>query len=229
MTGLEVLRALKGDPTTKDTRSDPGLRRRVFCGNVRQRTDAGRRICQSHAPAAFENGGAVMNLFSHGNATQPFGSALARIGSRIAGFLAGADQAEPGQAMATCPPFPSCPRVMVVDDNPDHRMAVRELLLNRGINPMLAGDGAEAVALATVNQFDIILMDLQMPVLDGLAASRQIRRFELEHDRPRVPVVAYTSRATSESLLRNCGLDAVLEKPCSADALEACLERWCPA
>jgi CheY-like chemotaxis protein len=66
-------------------------------------------------------------------------------------------------------------------------------------------------------------------VLDGLAAARQIRRFELDHGRPRVPVVAYTSMPAAEPVLSACGLDGVLDKPCDAVALQACLARWCPA
>lgn len=121
------------------------------------------------------------------------------------------------------------PHVLVVDDNPEHQMAVSEMLSLYGIEPRLASDGAAAVELATAEQFDIILMDLQMPVLDGLAACKQIRRFEMEHGRVRVPVVAYTSRAVADSVLTACGLDAVLEKPCSAEALGTCLERWSPS
>lgn len=93
---------------------------------------------------------------------------------------------------------------------------------------MLAADGAEAVALACGHDFDLILMDLQMPVLDGLAATTQIRHFERDHSCTRAAVVAYTSGSVSRDLLRDCGLDAVLEKPCDAKALQDCLLCWCP-
>ena len=126
-------------------------------------------------------------------------------------------------------PVAGLPHVLVVDDNPEHQRAVSEMLSRYGIEPRLACDGAQAVEMAGVEQFDIILMDLQMPVLDGLAACKQIRQLEVQNGRVRVPVVAYTSRAVADSLLKACGLDAVLEKPCSAEALEACLERWGPS
>jgi hypothetical protein len=126
-------------------------------------------------------------------------------------------------------PFPVGPRVLVVDDNPSNLGDACEALESWGIVPMLAADGAEAVALAAVHDFDLILMDLQMPVLDGLAATRQIRTHEQEHARPRAPVLAYTSRAVEARLLRLCGLDGVLDKPCSAQALQQCLLRWCAA
>lgn len=72
-------------------------------------------------------------------------------------------------------------------------------------------------------------MDLQMPVLDGLGATAQIRQFERESACSRAPVVAFTSTplSGSEPMLRACGLDAVLLKPCDPATLHACLRRWC--
>jgi two-component system, sensor histidine kinase and response regulator len=121
------------------------------------------------------------------------------------------------------------PLVLVVDDCPVNQMLMMAMLLRWGINPLLAADGAEAVALACEHEFDLIFMDLQMPVLDGLAATAQIRRFEREHARVRVPVVAYTSSSIADdsSALSHLGLDAVLPKPCNLQSLEACLTRWC--
>jgi two-component system, sensor histidine kinase and response regulator len=124
-------------------------------------------------------------------------------------------------------PFPKGLRVLVADDNPCNLGQARELLGCWGITPMLAADGAEAVSLACKRGFDLILMDLQMPVLDGLAATKQIRSFEVEQSCSRTPVLAYTSHSVDERLLRQCGLDGVLEKPCSAQVLQACLLRWC--
>jgi CheY-like chemotaxis protein len=124
-------------------------------------------------------------------------------------------------------PFPDGLRVLVADDNPSNLGHARELLGSLGITPMVAADGAEAVFLARKRGFDLILMDLQMPVLDGLAATKQIRSFEVEQSCSRTPVLAYTSHSVDEHLLHHCGLDGVLEKPCSAPVLQACLLRWC--
>jgi len=126
-------------------------------------------------------------------------------------------------------PFPDRPRILVVDDCPVNQLLVAALLWRWGITPLVAADGAEAVALACGQDFDLILMDLQMPVLDGLAATTQLRRFEREHARPRAPVVAYTASlfGANGSLLRACGIDASLEKPCDTQSLEECLVRWC--
>jgi CheY-like chemotaxis protein len=119
------------------------------------------------------------------------------------------------------------PRILIADDTPSHLGEACELLACYGLTPTMATDGAEAVALACACDFDLILMDLQMPVLDGLGATKQIRRFEGEHDRLGVPVVAYTARAVDEEVMRKCGIDGVLEKPCSARARHECLLRWC--
>jgi CheY-like chemotaxis protein len=120
-------------------------------------------------------------------------------------------------------------RVLVADDNPAHLWDVNELLGRLGITAALAGDGAEAVALAAVGDYDLILLDLQMPVLDGLGAARQIRQFEQAQSQARTPMLAYTSQAIDVRVLRDCGLDGVLDKPCSAVTLRQCLQRWCAA
>ena len=118
--------------------------------------------------------------------------------------------------------------VLVVDDNPLNLMIASEMLWSLGLRNLQAGDGAEAVALACEVRLDLILMDLQMPVLDGLAATREIRRLERDHRRPRVPVVAYTSTAPNLKALQDLGFDDLLEKPCDGLMLQACVQRWCP-
>ncbi len=118
--------------------------------------------------------------------------------------------------------------VMVVDDNPVNILLACELLSSFSLLPVVAADGAEAVSMASELRLDVILMDLQMPVLDGAAATLQIRHFEREHHRGRVPVVAYSSSAPPLHLLQRYGIDDVLDKPCGRDALQGCLQRWCP-
>jgi two-component system, sensor histidine kinase and response regulator len=170
-----------------------------------------------------------MDRVQRGNSTP--GSLRAAFMSGLERMFASAPPAAPSHAPASAVPdrpTPQALQVLVVDDNPSCQGDACELLALWGITPMLAADGAEAVALACAHEFDLILMDLQMPVLDGLAATTQIRRFEREQSSVRAPVVAYTSAALSDSILRNCGVDDVLEKPCDAQALQACLLRWCP-
>jgi two-component system sensor histidine kinase/response regulator len=122
-------------------------------------------------------------------------------------------------------------RVLVVDDSPVNRLQLGELLQDWGLQVSLAADGAEAVRLAKQTQFDLVLMDLAMPVLDGVAATRQIREFEAQDSTRRaVPIVAHTTMDVAEDsrLLTSVGFSAVLPKPASPDALDSCIKRWCP-
>lgn len=126
-------------------------------------------------------------------------------------------------------PFRGRPRVLVVDDHLEQRLMLEALLYRWSIAPVQAADGAEAVALACGQHFDLILMDLQMPVLDGLDATAQIRGFEHRNGHPRAPIIAYSSSTLGDQwqLLRACGFDESLDKPCSSRSLEDCLRRWC--
>jgi CheY-like chemotaxis protein len=120
--------------------------------------------------------------------------------------------------------------VLLVDDCPFQQLLGCALLSHWGIMPQLASNGCEAVALAAEQDFDIILMDVDMPVMDGLRATAEIRRMELQRDSfKRVPVVAYTAGhlAANPTRWHDCGMDAVLMKPCDADVIGACLEQWC--
>jgi len=119
-------------------------------------------------------------------------------------------------------------RLLVVDDDPESLRVISALLESRGLLPLLAADGAEAVALACEMDFDLILMDLQMPILDGLSATVAIRRFETRSARPAVPVVAYSSANLGDGLLADHGMNGRLTKPCDDRDLEDCLVRWCP-
>lgn len=95
--------------------------------------------------------------------------------------------------------------VMVVDDNPSHLMKASELLEQCGISALLPSDGAEAVHLACERSFGVILMDPQMPVLDGLQATSRIRQFEGAHSRRRTPVVAYSTSKGPKTILNRPG------------------------
>jgi hypothetical protein len=71
-------------------------------------------------------------------------------------------------------------------------------------------------------------MDLQMPILDGLAATAAIRRFESACARPAVPVIAYSSASPGRAVLARHGFNGGLSKPCDNQDLEDCLLQWCP-
>lgn len=132
-----------------------------------------------------------------------------------------------GTAMNARPHLRAGLCVLVADDNPAFQYDVGELLACMGATVLVADNGAQAVVLARDNNIDLVLMDLQMPVLDGLGATMQIRQHERENLLERVAVVAYTSSCTDSRLMRECGLDDALEKPCTEQMLRECLTRWC--
>lgn len=121
------------------------------------------------------------------------------------------------------------PAVLVVDDEEITQLLAQTCLRTWGIAATVAHDGEEAVRMAAERRFDLILMDLSMPRLDGLGATREIRRGERLHASVRVPVVAYTSMNFCDgALLVEHGIDDLLAKPCGAEDIRACLARWCP-
>ena len=120
-------------------------------------------------------------------------------------------------------------KVLVVDDCPIQRLLSSALLSMWGIQPELASDGLEAVLLAGEQQFDLILMDIHMGVLDGVAATKRIRQNERRRGGARVPIVAYTGEpiAGNERTWATAGISASLAKPCGPAEMDECLKRWC--
>lgn len=120
-------------------------------------------------------------------------------------------------------------RVLVAEDNPVNQSVVRAILESFGVDADFVADGAAALASATVQPgYDLVLMDLQMPIVDGLSATRRIRAWERVHDRPRTPIVAVTASAYEENR-QQClasGMDDFLAKPIAVEQLGAVLEKW---
>ena len=118
-------------------------------------------------------------------------------------------------------------RVLVVEDNDLNRQVARELLERVGMEVTIVGDGREAVAAMTgaASRFDIVLMDLQMPVMDGYEATRLIRE---QWAPDRLPIIAMTASAGREKLEHclQCGMNDQLTKPVMPDRLYACLMQW---
>jgi len=117
-------------------------------------------------------------------------------------------------------------RILLVEDNPvNQRVAVRTLE-KLGYTPVVASHGAEALARLREQPFDLVFMDLEMPVMNGREATRAIRR-EFPADRQPV-VVALTAHVGGEESapLADAGSDAFLAKPLRVEALTELLERW---
>jgi CheY-like chemotaxis protein len=119
-------------------------------------------------------------------------------------------------------------RVLVVEDNDVNRMIAREVLQSLGIEVIEASDGQEALDRLAQHSVDVVLMDCQMPVMDGYAATQEIRKREARMGLPRMPVLALTADAFAEDAIRSreAGMDAHLAKPYTRDQLQELLKAW---
>jgi CheY-like chemotaxis protein len=120
------------------------------------------------------------------------------------------------------------PRVLVAEDNPANQRLTELMLLRFGCRVDLVADGVEAVAAAARFPYDLILMDSQMPEMDGLTATAKIRK--LSQAMRTVPIVALTASAFATDRERHlrAGMDDFLTKPLTADALRGVLRRILP-
>ena len=118
--------------------------------------------------------------------------------------------------------------VLLVEDNPVNRMIGAEMLKSLGLEVLEAEDGLQGLATLEQQRVNLVLMDIQMPVLDGYAATRQAREREARLRLPRLPIVALTANAFDEdaALSAAAGMDAHLAKPYSRAQLRELLARW---
>ena len=119
-------------------------------------------------------------------------------------------------------------KVLVVEDNEVNRMIARDVLQSLGLTVLEACDGEQALAMIARNPVDLVLMDCQMPVMDGYAATSELRRREARQGLPRLPVLALTADAFEEDAQRSieAGMDAHLAKPYTREQLRQLLGHW---
>ncbi len=112
--------------------------------------------------------------------------------------------------------------VLVAEDNKVNQILVNEILQDLGLSVVIAENGVEAVEAFKVRRFDLVLMDCQMPVMDGFEATRQIRAFESLLEANRTPIVALTAAARDEEYdnAMSSGMDDFMTKPFNAEDLE---------
>lgn len=119
-------------------------------------------------------------------------------------------------------------RILVVEDQEDNRQILRDLLASAGYAMSEAGDGEAGVAAAKTERPDLILMDIQLPLLDGYEATRRIKA---DPDLKAIPIIVVTSYALSgdEAKARAAGCDAYVTKPYSPRQLLAKIQEFLPA
>ena len=121
-------------------------------------------------------------------------------------------------------------RVLVVEDNAVNQTLAIHLLENEGHTVTVAGNGREALAVLERQEFDLVLMDVQMPEMDGLEATKWIRGLEAGTGR-HLPIIALTAHALKKdkTLCLEAGMDAYLAKPIEADELRRVVAEFFPA
>ncbi len=119
-------------------------------------------------------------------------------------------------------------RILLVEDNATNQLLATSLLKRLGCSVDLATNGREAVEMVERANYAVVLMDCQMPVMDGLEASREIRRRSRSADAPRVPIVALTAGVLPEERADclSSGMDDFLSKPIRAEELERVVTQW---
>ncbi|HEY3887925.1 MAG TPA: ATP-binding protein [Caulobacteraceae bacterium] len=124
-----------------------------------------------------------------------------------------------GRSMPTEPMAPL--RVLAAEDNVTNQLVLKTLLAPAGIAPTLVINGREALSAWEDQTWDLVLMDIQMPEMDGVQATRAIRKRERETGRPRTPIVAVTANAMTHQLVEYeaAGMDGVVAKPVDIAAL----------
>jgi PAS domain S-box-containing protein len=117
-------------------------------------------------------------------------------------------------------------RVLAAEDNEINQLVLKTLLAQVGLTPTTVGDGQAALEAWEAGDWDVILMDVQMPRMDGPTATREIRRREVELGRPHTPIIALTANAMSHQVAeyRAAGMDGFVAKPIEVGQLFATLQ-----
>ena len=117
-------------------------------------------------------------------------------------------------------------RVLVAEDNATNQLVIRLMLNQIGVQPVIVETGLAAVEAWTGGSWDLVLMDVQMPVMDGVTATRDIRRRERETGRERTPILALTANAMTNqrSDYMASGMDGMVSKPITASELFGAIE-----
>ena len=122
-------------------------------------------------------------------------------------------------------------RVLMVEDNETNRLILEQILNRLGCHVTHAGNGLEALDILRQRSFDLVLMDVQMPVMDGLVAASKIRERESALGLPRQPIIALTANALAgdREMCLQAGMDDYVAKPVTIGSISTAMLRWLPA
>lgn len=117
-------------------------------------------------------------------------------------------------------------RILVAEDNPVNQKVVVKQLMSLGYQAEVVNNGQEAVDRLKEHEYDVVLMDCQMPIMDGYRATQEIRSFEGEGKR--TTIIAITANAMPEDRQRcmDAGMDDYMSKPASREDLRKKVEQW---
>ena len=119
----------------------------------------------------------------------------------------------------------------MVEDNETNRLILEQILNRLGCHVTHAGNGLEALDILRQRSFDLVLMDVQMPVMDGLVAASKIRERESALGLPRQPIIALTANALAgdREMCLQAGMDDYVAKPVTIGSISTAMLRWLPA
>ncbi|MFD3262951.1 protoglobin domain-containing protein [Phenylobacterium ferrooxidans] len=208
-TGIGIAASKIGDLFQKFTQADPSITRR-FGGT-------GLGLAISRELARLMGGDVVIESEEGVGSTFTVSLPLAR-----------SEAQRPAPAAAAEAEFddPGALRILVAEDNPVNQIVIQTMLQQAGLDPVVVNDGQEAVEAWRTANWDLILMDAQMPVMDGLTATRVIRQEEAGRGAPRTPILALTANVMADHLAayRAAGMDGLVGKPIDAAKLFLAME-----
>ena len=145
-----------------------------------------------------------------------------------------------GNASSALPTAPASPetevqalkgRILLVEDHPINQKLALAILQKQQLDVDLAENGLEAIKMLNLKSYDLILMDCQMPVMDGFEASARIRSGEAGEEARKTPIIALTANAMKEDIERctEAGMNDHIAKPFTLTTLQTALAHWLPA
>ena len=203
MDGLRVARAIRDDPALSDT-----------------------RIVMLTSSSAMGQREAAAEAGIRALLTKPVRQV--QLLSSLAQLLGGHEPAPAAAPARPAVPAGSRGRILVAEDNPVNQQVVTKMLASLGYESDIAADGQAAVEHVASQPYAAVLMDCQMPVLDGFAATRTIRASG--GPRAGLPIIALTASAlaSDQEECRSAGMDDFLSKPLRREVLAETLARWVP-